>query len=77
MQVILDMAHLVTDYTQKISTILQQVLNTFGKKVYCYRIKDYVFKNVRIQVVPIGEGIAEIKETLTIINSQSYIHLLF
>lgn len=70
LQVILDMANLVTDSTQKISTILQQALNTFGNKIYCYHIKDYVFKNGRIQVVPIGEGIADIKETLTLINSQ-------
>ncbi|GAF38864.1 hypothetical protein JCM14202_695 [Agrilactobacillus composti DSM 18527 = JCM 14202] len=68
LQIILDAANLVHDSTQKISEIVKNAITQFGDRIYAFHIKDYVVENGRAKVVPVGEGMADLQQTLAVIQ---------
>lgn len=68
LKIILDAANLVTPESTAITPIIQQAFARFGQQIYAFHLKDYVLKNGRIHGVPVGEGIADIQDALTLIQ---------
>lgn len=78
LQVIVDPANLVTNSQEKVSDVINQAIHTFGNSIYCFHLKDYVIKNGRAYVVPLGEGIADLERSLQIIKEQQpYAFVIF
>lgn len=67
-KVILDVANLVTRENTDIVSIIKQAVNLFGQEIYAFHLKDFQMKEDRIQVVPVGEGIADLAGALKLIQ---------
>ncbi|MHC5228202.1 sugar phosphate isomerase/epimerase family protein [Enterococcus sp. LJL99] len=67
--IIFDPTNLITVDTYKEQvTIVRQAFQRFGDQIVCLHLKDFTVENGEIMPVPLGEGIIQYEEILTILH---------
>lgn len=69
-KIILDAANLVTPDNTDITSIIKQSLAIFGDQIYAFHLKDFQMKAGRVQVVPVGEGLADLQGAIQLIQQK-------
>ncbi len=70
LRIILDAGNLVTSENDDIAAIIDQAINLFGDKIDVFHLKEYVVHGGHAQVVPVGEGVANLGPAYQMIRSK-------
>ncbi|HHY21618.1 MAG TPA: sugar phosphate isomerase/epimerase [Bacilli bacterium] len=68
--IIYDPTNLITSETYTdVVTLVKQAFETFGNKIVCLHLKDFIIEKDKIIPVSLGEGVIPYKEILQIVHS--------
>lgn len=67
LKIVLDPMNLMLNKSDDEYAVLKNAIQVFGSKIYAFHIKDYDFIDGKKVGMPIGEGIAPLKEMLSLI----------
>lgn len=68
LKIIFDPMNMILNFADSELDILKDGIREFGDKIYAFHIKDYDFKDGKKEVVPLGDGLAPMKEIAEVIK---------
>ncbi|MFD1466546.1 sugar phosphate isomerase/epimerase family protein [Lapidilactobacillus mulanensis] len=68
LKLIFDATNLVSSEKSDVVAILRTGIQQFGRKIYAFHLKDYVYNDNHIQTVPVGDGVIDLAAALQVIQ---------